>query len=62
MANYDRHKPAFSKPFEVGIHFTLEELAKLEEKARNLSRMDWTDKVKLIKQAEHALSLRDALK
>jgi len=48
MANYDRHKPAFSKPFPLAIHYTAEELDALEKGAREIRRMDWTDKVKLI--------------
>lgn len=44
----------------IKIHFTNAELAVMEKKARELSRMDWTDKVKLINQARRALCLEAA--
>ena len=57
MANWNRNAESYSKPFEVALHFTQEELHAMEKKARGISRMDWTDKVKLIKQAQLALIL-----
>ncbi len=48
MANYNRNAKPFSKPFPVDLHYSAAELDALEIRARDLSRMDWTDKVKLI--------------
>ena len=44
----------------IMVHFTSGELADMEKHARELSRMDWTDKVKLINQARRALCLESA--
>ena len=41
---------------EVRLHFTNEELDEMEKRARESSRMDWCDKVKLISQARHAIA------
>ena len=42
---------------EVKSHYTAAELDEMEKRARHLSRMDWTDKVKLINSARYALQL-----
>lgn len=47
---------------QVKIHFTKEELDEMEKRARELSRMDWTDKVKLISQARHAIMLESMVR
>lgn len=44
----------------VKIHFKEPELAAMEERARNWSRMDWADKVRLINQSRRALALEAA--
>ena len=42
---------------EVRLHFTMDELDEMEKRAREWSRMDWCDKVKLISQARHAIEM-----
>ena len=44
----------------VKIHFQEAELAAMDKRARELSRMDWTDKVRLINQARLALRFQKA--
>ena len=49
-----------AKRREVRLHFTNAELDDMENRAREWSRMDWCDKVKLISQARYAIRLEKA--
>jgi hypothetical protein len=49
-----------AKRREVRLHFTNAELDEMENRAREWSRMDWCDKVKLISQARYAIRLEKA--
>lgn len=61
MANWNRNAPPHSKPFDRKVHYTPAELDALEERARGIHRMDWTDKVKLIQGNRDALRLRSVV-